>query len=140
MSSKSIISDPLTERIITCIIRVHRTLGAGYLEDIYRRALLLELRKQGLVAEVEKRVIIYYDGQPVGRHRLDLVVEGEVVVELKVADSMKNAHYTQVRSYLKASSLRLALLVNFAGQRADFRRIESPFYHVKNGGEGTHAT
>ena len=128
MPPKSIVNDRLTERIITCIIRVHQTLGAGYLENIYRRALLLELRKQGLATEVEKKVMIYYDGQPIGGHRLDLVVEGQVVVELKAVDVMSKAHYTQVRSYLKAARLRLALLVNFAGERADFRRIESPHH------------
>jgi GxxExxY protein len=126
MSTESIVRDRLTERIISCIITVHQTLGAGYVESIYQRALLLELRKQGLATEAEKKVIVYYDGQPVGRHQLDLIVESDVVVELKTVGAMTKAHYTQVRSYLKASRLRLALLVNFAGERADFRRIESP--------------
>jgi GxxExxY protein len=67
--------DMLTARIIWCIIQVHQTLGAGFLEGVYRRALVIELRKQGLVTEVEREIGVYYDGHEVGRHRLDLLVE-----------------------------------------------------------------
>jgi GxxExxY protein len=116
--------DKLTEKIIRCIIQVHQTLGPGFLESVYRRALLIELRKQGLTIEAEKEVIVYYDGQKVGRHRLDLLVEGQVIVELKTVEALSKAYYAQVRSYLKATGLGLALLVNFAEERADFRRIE----------------
>jgi GxxExxY protein len=114
----------LTEGIIRCIIAVHRTLGPGFLETVYRRALVLELRKQGLTATVEKEIVIYYDGQEVGRHRLDLLVEGRVIVEVKTVENLGRAHYAQVRSYLAATGLRLALLINFAGERADFRRVQ----------------
>ncbi len=116
--------DGLTERIISCIIQIHQTLGPGFMEKVYRRALLLELTKQGLATETEKEVIIYYDGQQVGRHRLDLIVEGKVILELKTAERLVHAHYAQVRSYLKATGLQVGILVNFSGERADFRRIE----------------
>lgn len=113
----------LTERIVGCVIQVHRTLGPGFLEKIYRRALRIELRKQGLAIESEKDVVILYDGHIVGRHRLDLVVEGSIVVELKTVAALSRAHYAQTRSYLKATGLSLALLINFATPRADFRRV-----------------
>ncbi len=90
--------DTLTERIIWGIIQVHQTLGAGFLESVYRRALVSELRKQGLTTEVEHEVGVYYDGHEVGRHRLDLLVEGQVILELKTVESLSNAHYAQVRS------------------------------------------
>jgi GxxExxY protein len=118
--------DGPTKRIISCIIRVHQVLGPGFLESIYRRALLVELGKRGLVTEAEKEVVVHYDGAVVGRHRLEPVVEGRVVLELKTVESLSRAHYAQVRSYLKATRLGLALLVNFAGHRADFRRIDHP--------------
>ena len=118
-------SDLLTQRIIWCIIRVHQTLGAGFLEGVYRRALLIELRKQGLTAKVEHEVKVYYDGHKVGRHKLDVLVEGQVILELKTVEGLSKAHYAQVRSYLKATGLRLALLVNFAEERANFRRVEA---------------
>jgi GxxExxY protein len=68
---------------------------------------------------------VYYDQQLVGRHRLDLIVEGKVILELKTVECLNKAHYAQVRSYLRATGLQLALLVNFAEERATFRRIES---------------
>jgi len=118
-------SDPLTDRIIHCVVRVHRTLGPGFLESVYRNALLIELRSSGLNAEHECAVRIFYGGQEVGVHRLDILVEQRVIVELKTVDYLAAAHYAQVRSYLKATGLKLALLVNFSKERSDFRRIES---------------
>lgn len=120
------VDDGLTERIIACIIRVHRTLGPGFVESIYRNALLIELRKCGLATDVERLVVIHYDGYAVGRHRVDLVVEEQIIVELKTVTTLNTVHYAQVKSYLKATNLDLALLVNFAGRKADFRRIECP--------------
>lgn len=115
--------DGLTARVIRCIIRVHQRLGPGFVEKVYRRALLIELRRNDLTTETEKEVVIHYDGFEVGRHRLDLVVEGCLILELKAVDALNKVHYAQVRSYLKATGLDVALLVNFADDRADFRRI-----------------
>jgi GxxExxY protein len=117
------INDPITERVIACIIRVHQVLGPGFLESIYRKALLVELRKRGLQVDTEKEIIVYYDGLEVGRHRLDLIVAGKIIIELKTVESLSKAHYAQVRSYLTATGLKLGLLVNFSLDRADFRRI-----------------
>ncbi len=114
----------LTEAIIQCIIKVHQTLGPGFLEQIYSRALVIELTKQGLTVETEKGIVIYYQGEEVGRHRLDILVENEVIVELKTVEELSKAHYAQVRSYLKATGIKVALLVNFAKEKADFRRVE----------------
>jgi GxxExxY protein len=116
-------TDIVTRDIIAAIIEVHRVLGPGFLEGIYRRALVLELRKQGLNVGTEVEVEILYDGVIVGQHRLDLLVEDMVVVELKTVEALSRAHYAQVRSYLKATGKPIALLVNFAGDRADYRRI-----------------
>lgn len=118
--------DKLTEIIIQCIIKVHQTLGPGFRESVYRRALLIELRKNDLSVEKEKEVILYYDGQEVGRHRLDLLLPGKVIIELKTVENLSKAHYAQVRSYLKATHLPVGILVNFADEKADFRRIEKP--------------
>ena len=102
-------------------------MGPGFLENLYRRALLIEMEKTGLTADTEKEVTIYYSGVVIGIHRLDLLVEKSVIVELKTVDNLSRAHYAQVRSYLKATGLRVAILVNFAKERADFRRIEISF-------------
>ena len=95
----------LTEVIIQCIINVHKALGPGFLENVYQRALVIELRSANLAVEVEKEVLIFYRGQEVGRHRLDLVVENSVIRELKTVEDLSKAHYAQVRSYLKATGL-----------------------------------
>ena len=116
--------DKLTEVVIQCVIQVHKKLGPGFLESIYRKALVVELRSHGLRVETEKEVVITYEGQEVGRHRLDIVVAGERIVELKTVEDLSKAHYAQVRSYLKATGLNVALLVNFATPMADYRRIE----------------
>ena len=116
--------DKLTEEIIQCIIRVHQILGPGFLENIYRKALMIELKKQGLRAETEKEVIINYESEEIGRHRLDIIVENKVIIELKTVEELSKAYYAQVRSYLRATGLRVAILVNFAKEKADFRRVE----------------
>jgi len=116
--------DETTDRIINAIITVHKTLGPGFLESIYRNALMLEARKVGLEVEAEKEIAIFYDGVEVGRHRLDLLMDGRIVLELKTVEEIGGAHYAQLRSYLKASGCKTGLLVNFAGDRADFRRVD----------------
>ena len=117
--------DTLTERVIWCIITVHQTLGPGFPESVYRNALVIELGKRGLTSNIEHYIGIVYKGHPVGRHILDLLVDGQLIVEVKAVESLGKAHYAQVRSYLKATGLERALLVNFAGPRADFRRVEA---------------
>ena len=117
--------DRTTEAIIESIIRVHRVLGPGFLESVYRRALLVELKKRGMDVETEKEIVLYCEGEEIGVHRLDLLVEGSVIVELKTVAALSKAHYAQVRSYLKATGLKVALLVNFAREKADFRRIQN---------------
>ncbi len=117
--------DALTYSIIEAVIKVHAVLGPGFVESIYHRALVIEMRKRGLPVEHEVEVEIQYDGQMVGRHRLDLVVDRRVIVELKTVEDLSKAHYAQVRSYLRATGLPVALLVNFSKEKADYRRIEA---------------
>ena len=117
-------NDHLTQTIIECIIKVHRTLGPGFLESIYRKALFIELQKHKLCVEMEKEVVVYYDHQEVGRHRLDMMIQNRVVVELKTVEDLSRAHYAQLRSYMKATGRTVGILVNFSKEKADFRRLE----------------
>jgi GxxExxY protein len=116
--------DRLTHEVIDAVLSVHRALGPGFLESIYQRALVIELGARGLQVSTEKEITIRYRGQQVGKHRLDVVVGDALIVELKTVDALSKAHYAQVRSYLKATGLAVALLVNFAKERVDFRRVE----------------
>ena len=85
---------------------------------------MIELKKNGIPAESEKEVTVHYEGEEVGLHRIDILVDDEVILELKTVEQLNRAHYGQLRSYLKATGLKVGLLVNFSKERADFRRIE----------------
>lgn len=95
--------EELTKKIIGAAIRVHRELGPGFLEAIYEEALCLEFAELGLSFERQYRVEVLFRGQPVGEHRLDLLVEGLVVVELKAVSALQDIFYATLRSYLKAT-------------------------------------
>jgi GxxExxY protein len=116
--------DDLVYKVIGCMIEVHKRLGPGFLEKVYRKAVEIELRHQGLGFESEKEISLEYRGEDVGKHRLDLLVEDELVVELKTVETLHKKHYAQVRSYLKATGKPVGLLVNFADFRLDARRVE----------------
>lgn len=103
----------LISRVIGCCINVHRGLGPGFMEHVVARALCIELRAEGLAYETEKAIPIRYRGELLCQHRLDLVVENQVIVELKSIDRLAPVHHAQLLSYLKASGLRVGLLINF---------------------------
>ena len=92
---------------------MHRELGPGYLESFYRKAMCLELRARGIAFETEVGIDVRYRGTSIGSHRVDLIVQGLVVVELKSVEAIDPVHRKQVVSYLKATKLRLGLLINF---------------------------
>ena len=115
--------EELTGKIIECAITIHKKLGPGFLESIYQAALLLELVKQGLKVETQKEIKIYYDGKEVGLHRLDLVVEKQIIVELKTIKEFDEIHLAQVISYLKATRLKVGLLLNFAKPVLKIKRV-----------------
>jgi GxxExxY protein len=116
--------EQLIPRVIGCMIEVHRQLGPGFLENVYHRAVEVELRHQGIPFETEKEVVLLYREENIGVHRLDLLIAGELVVELKTVDKLSAVHYAQVRSYLKATGKPIGLLVNFASAPVDCRRVE----------------
>jgi GxxExxY protein len=124
----------LTERIIGAAIRVHKELGPGFLESIYEEAMTVELRRLCLNFDRQKPVPIFYRGEPVGEHRVDLLVERSVVVELKAVANFENIHYAVLRSYLKALGLNDALLINFAGTKLAIKRVGRE-YHSRTAAE-----
>lgn len=113
----------LSGRIIEAAIAVHRELGPGFLESIYDSAVRTALRHRGIIYESQKEVTIVFEGEEAGVHRLDLLVEHEIVVELKAVKSLEDVHFAQVRSYLKATGLHVGLLVNFNATTLIIKRI-----------------
>lgn len=94
-------------------MEVHRTLGAGFLESVYEKALAIELNLRGIPFEQQAPVSLNYKGRPVGKAKLDLLVGNRLVVELKAVEDFHPVHQAQVINYLKASGLELGLLINF---------------------------
>ncbi len=113
----------LTEKIIGAAIEVHRRLGPGFLESIYEKSLVLELHKRKLEVQEQLEVAIQYDGMDVGKHRLDLMVENTIVVELKTVKELDDIHFAVVKSYLRAANLRHGLLLNFAKPMLEVKRV-----------------
>jgi GxxExxY protein len=112
----------LTEKIIGCAMKVQSTLGPGYLESVYQKALLHELRKTGLKVEYERPAKVQYDGVIVGDFSIDILVEGRIVLELKVAQALVAAHEVQLVNYLSATGIEIGLLLNFGADRLEFKR------------------
>ena len=116
--------EELTGKIIGAAIEVHRKLGPGFIESIYENALLYELRKRGLLAERQLEMPIIYDGTiEVGKHRLDLLVEKMIVVDLKAISELLPVHFAIVKSQLRAVKLKHGLLLNFAKVTLEAKRV-----------------
>jgi GxxExxY protein len=116
----------LVQQILSAAVELHTKLGPGFLESIYHKGLVVELRLAGLHTTSEVEVPVYYRGVQLGRQRLDLVVASKAIVELKAVAKLDASHFAQVRSYLAASGLPVGLLLNFAGPRVECRRVYSP--------------
>jgi GxxExxY protein len=113
----------LTGEIIGAAMEVHSVLGPGFVEAIYQRALLHELTLRGFAVETERQLDVVYKNRVVGVHRLDIVVERAVVVELKAVSGIADAHRAQAISYLRASGLHVALILNFGEPSLGFKRV-----------------
>ena len=103
----------LTESIIAAAIEVHRTLGPGFVEKIYERAFVIELTGRGHKVDRQLTCDVKYLGELVGQHRLDLLVDDRIVIELKSVEALADVHKAQLRSTLKAAAKRVGLLINF---------------------------
>ena len=113
----------LTEKVIQCAFAVSNTLGCGFLEKVYENALAHELRKAGVQVQQQHGITVYYDGVAVGEYTADLLIEGVLLLELKAVKNLDDVHMAQCLNYLKATNLRLCLLMNFAKPKLEVRRI-----------------
>lgn len=118
-----IIHDPISERIIACAFKVQNTLGCGFLEKVYENALVHECRKEGLVLMAQHSIQVFYDGIVVGDFVADMLVEHRLLVELKAVKALDDIHLAQCLNYLKATGLKVCLLLNFGKPELEIRRI-----------------
>ncbi len=113
----------LTHKIIGCAMQVHRTLGNGFQELIYQRALSIELNHEGLSHVREQEMEIFYRDEQIGTRRVDFLVEGKVMVEIKALEKLLPVHKAQAINYLETYNLANGLLINFGGTSLDFKRV-----------------
>jgi GxxExxY protein len=120
------LNDALSERVIGAIFEVANTLGSGFLEKVYERALAKELRLRGMQVDVQVPIEVTYKGESVEAYIADIVVDNELVLELKCAERLGPDHMAQCMNYLKASGKHVCLLVNFQSRRVEWKRILRP--------------
>ena len=113
----------LSEKAIGCAFKVHNALGCGFLEKVYENALVHELRKNTLSVEQQKPVKVMYDGIVVGEYVADILVESVIILELKASKEIDNIHEAQLLNYLKATDLKLGLILNFGSPKLQIRRL-----------------
>jgi len=115
----------LTSKIIGCAMTVHKTLGNGFQEIIYQRALEIEMRLAGISFTREYEMAIYYRDEIIGTRRVDFLVEGIVSVELKAIIKLEDVHLAQAINYLEAYNLEIGLLINFGETSLNFKRLNN---------------
>ena len=123
MNEDNIIHKELSYQIMKAIFEVHNSLGPGFTEGIYEEALAYELTLRGIPFKRQEAVTVVYKGKVVGNHRLDILVDGKIILELKALSTLGDGFKQQVLSYLKATGIELGILVNFGTPRVEYVRI-----------------
>lgn len=118
----------VTSIIIKSFYKVYNTLGYGFLEKVYENAMLLEMRKLGLICSGQIPIDVFYEGERVGNYYADIIVENCVILELKAAEMLMPEHEAQLTNYLKATNIEVGLLLNFGKEAQSKRKIFSNEY------------
>ena len=119
--------DELLYKVVGACYEVSNVLGGGFLEKVYERALLKELRLRGIEAEAQVPLEVVYKGEIVGEYCCDILVEGKLIIELKCCDAFAKEHLAQTLNYLRATGFALALMVNFQRPKLEWQRVVSKF-------------
>ena len=114
--------EELTKKIIAAAYHVYNKMGFGFLESVYEKCLLIELRKAGLRSEAQKPIVVKYENEVVGEFKADIIVEETVIVELKSVKQIMQAHEVQLVNYLVATGKPIGLILNFGEQKVEVRR------------------
>ena len=125
MSAKNtnIVYRDLSYKIVGLAMEVHRKLGYGFLEKVYENSLLLLLRREGIAARQQVPTKVYFESRVVGYYVADIVVDRLVILEIKAAENLCDAHRAQTLNYLRATGLRLAILFNFGKEKLQYQRL-----------------
>lgn len=113
----------LSYKIVGLAIRVHSKLGYGFLEKVYENALMVLFRREGIEAKQQAPITVYFEEEAVGNYYADILVEDKVILEIKSVENIIDAHIAQTLNYLKATGLRLAIILNFSKEKLKYKRI-----------------
>lgn len=119
--------ESMTEQILAAAFQVANELGPGFLESVYEGALFIALQERGLLAERQVPIRVHFHGHLVGNYCADILVEGQIVLELKAVRALAAEHITQTLNYLKATGMPVALLINFGTAKLEWRRFDNRF-------------
>jgi len=122
-NNDKIIYKELSYRIVGLAMEGHRKLGYGFLEKVYENALMVLFRREGIEAKQQSPIKVYFEDEIVGDYFADILVEDKIIIELKAAENISSAHIAQTLNYLKATGLRLAIILNFGKEKLESKRI-----------------
>jgi GxxExxY protein len=121
--NEKIIHKELSYKIVELAIEVHNELGCGFLEKVYENALVVLLEREGIPAKQQAPADVYFQGKVVGQYFADILVDNKLILELKTVDAIANIHKAQTLNYLRATGLKLGLILNFARPRLEYKRL-----------------
>ena len=121
--TKNIVYKDLSYKIIELALKVHNELGCGFLEKVYENALMILLDREGIPAKQQAPVDVCFQNKVVGQYFADILVDNELILELKTVDTIANIHKAQVLNYLRATGIKLGLVLNFAKPRLEDKRL-----------------
>ena len=122
-NSKDIVHKELSYKVVGLAMEVHNKLGFGFLEKVYENALMILFEKNEIPAQQQVPLRVYFEGKPVGDYYADILVDSKIILELKAVDRIVDAHRAQVLNYLRATRLRLAIILNFAKKSFEYERF-----------------
>ncbi len=122
-NEKDILYKDLSYKIVGLAIEIHNKLGYGFLEKVYENALMLLFRREDIIAKQQTPISVYFEREIVGEYFSDILVENKIILELKAIEKITDVHKAQTLNYLKATGLRLAIILNFGKKKLEYKRI-----------------
>ena len=123
MSQVELIHKELVYEVVGCAMKVHRELGYGFLEKVYENSMMVLLAKENIKARQQFPVPVHFENVVVGEYFADIMIDDKILVELKTVDKITNVHFAQLLNYLKATEIKLGLLINFGPKKLEYERI-----------------
>ena len=121
--TKNIVYKDLSYKVIELALKVHNELGCGFLEKVYENALMILLDREGIPAKQQAPTDVYFQNKVVGQYFADILVDNKLILELKTVDTIANVHKAQILNYLRATGIKLGLILNFAKPRLEYKRL-----------------